>query len=55
MEGGYLLWLVDGDGQIVWEYINRYSEDEVLRISDAIRYSKDYFTQDAWTCNKKGF
>jgi hypothetical protein len=42
---------VDVNGRIVWEYINRYSEDEVYRISDAIRYPLDYFTVENWSCN----
>lgn len=42
---------VDVKGRIVWEYINRYSEDEVWRVADAIRYSLDYFTVENWSCN----
>jgi hypothetical protein len=41
---------VDVSGRIVWEYINRYSEDEVYRVADAIRYSVDYFTVENWSC-----
>jgi len=42
---------VDVNGRIVWEYINRYSEDEIYRVPDAIRYSLDYFTVESWSCN----
>ena len=30
------------EGEIVWSYINRYDEDEVYQISQAIRYDKKY-------------
>lgn len=33
---------VTPSGEIVWTYINRYDEDEVYTISDAIRLSKDF-------------
>jgi len=42
---------VDSRGRVVWEFINRYSDDEVLRISDAIRYDRDYFSTDGWACS----
>jgi hypothetical protein len=42
---------VDTDGRIVWEYINRYSEDEVCRVGNAIRYPLNYFTVENWSCN----
>jgi hypothetical protein len=42
---------VDVHGRIVWEYINRYSADEVFRIADAVRYPSDYFTVENWSCN----
>lgn len=42
---------VDVNGRIVWEYINRYSDDEVCRLSHAIRYPLDYFTVENWSCN----
>jgi hypothetical protein len=42
---------VTPSGRIVWEYINRYSEEEVVRISDAIRYSADYLSVNDWSCD----
>lgn len=34
---------VNQNGEIVWEYINRYSPEAVVRLPDAIRYDKQYF------------
>jgi len=41
---------VTEQGDIVWEFINRYDEESVARVSDAIRYPEDYFTVDDWKC-----
>ena len=41
---------VDADGNAVWEYINRYDEDQVLEITEARRYGADYFTVENWDC-----
>lgn len=41
---------VTPDGDIVWEYINRYSDDEVVRVPDGQRYSRDQLTVTDWTC-----
>jgi hypothetical protein len=38
-------------GKIVWEYINRYSEKEVVLVSDAIRYPPDYLSVEDWLCD----
>jgi hypothetical protein len=35
-------------GEIVWEYINRYDEDRVLVVANAIRYPPDYFDFATW-------
>jgi hypothetical protein len=40
---------VTQDGEIVWQYINRYDEDRVAVISKAIRYDRDYFTVADWS------
>ncbi len=40
----------DSQGQIIWQYINRYDEDEVSEITDARLYPADYFEIDDWTC-----
>jgi hypothetical protein len=41
---------VNRDGQVVWEYINRYDDDEVALVSEAIRYPEGYFTVNNWSC-----
>jgi hypothetical protein len=48
-EGGRVL-QVDGDGNIVWEFINRFDDQAVARVSEALRYPEDYFAMDDWTC-----
>ena len=42
----------DSAGRIIWEYINRYDEDEVSEITEARIYSKDYFDNQNWSCGK---
>ena len=42
---------VTPDGEIVWEYINRYSDTEVLRVSDATKYPRSFFSNLDRTCN----
>jgi hypothetical protein len=44
------LFEVDGNGEVVWEYVNRYDEDEVAELTGAIRYPLDYFRVDDWSC-----
>jgi hypothetical protein len=44
----------DASGQIVWQYINRYDEDEVSEITEARLYRPDYFTVSDWTCHETG-
>ena len=41
---------VTRDGDIVWEYVNRYDEGSVASLTGAVRYSDGYFTVDDWTC-----
>jgi hypothetical protein len=41
---------VDPEGQVVWEYINRYDNDEVLVVTQATRYPESYFAVDEWAC-----
>jgi hypothetical protein len=41
----------DAQGKIVWQYINRYDEDEVAEISEARLYPAGYFSVSDWTCN----
>jgi hypothetical protein len=40
----------DSSGRTVWEYINRYDEDEVAEITEARIYPGDYFTVSDWSC-----
>jgi hypothetical protein len=37
-------------GEIVWEFINRYDEQTVAIVSDAIRFPESYFTVSDWKC-----
>lgn len=40
----------DPAGQIVWEYINRYSKDEVAEVTEARIYPAGYFNVSDWAC-----
>jgi hypothetical protein len=40
----------DADGKIIWEYINRYNEEEVAEITEARMYPADYFNIQDWSC-----
>ena len=42
---------VDRDGAIVWEYINRWSEEQVAVITEAVRLPGDYFNISQESCN----
>ena len=48
-EGGRVF-EVDAEGHIIWEYINRYSEEEVAEITEARVYPRNYFSVSDWTC-----
>jgi hypothetical protein len=41
---------VDGNGNIVWEFVNRYDDTAAALITEATRYPADYFTVSDWTC-----
>lgn len=41
---------VTPDGEIAWEFINRYDEERVAVISNAVRYPPGYFEVDDWSC-----
>ncbi len=43
---------VTPSGDIVWEYVNRYSEERVVKTRDAIRYPHDYFEVSDWSCDR---
>lgn len=40
----------DVDGQVIWEYINRYNQDEVAEITEARAYQENYFKLKNWSC-----
>jgi len=40
----------DASGQVVWEYVNRYDDDNVAEITEARLYPRDYFSVSDWTC-----
>ena len=48
-EAGRLL-EVDGNGEIVWEYVNRYDDKDVAVIFEGSRYPEHYFTVTDWHC-----
>jgi hypothetical protein len=40
----------DRNGQIVWEFINRYDEKDAALITEATRYPESYFKVTDWAC-----
>jgi hypothetical protein len=50
-EGGRVFEL-DASGRIVWEFVNRYSEEYVAEITDARVYPADHFRQVDWSCQQ---
>ncbi len=48
-EGGRVL-ETDTTGQVVWEYINRYKQDEVAELTEARVYPANYFNVMNWSC-----
>ncbi|MCP3872180.1 MAG: hypothetical protein GY699_03365 [Desulfobacteraceae bacterium] len=56
-DGGYLItefeggrvFEIDNIGRVIWEYINRYDEDEVAEISEARVYPANYFKKMDWS------
>ena len=41
---------VDAQGRVVWEYVNRYDDEQVLEMTEARLYPSSYFTVDDWSC-----
>jgi hypothetical protein len=41
----------DGEGRIVWEYINRYDDENVAEITEAVLYPPEYFDVTDWACD----
>jgi len=44
---------IDSKGKVVWDYINRYDDKNVLTLTGAVRYPASYFTVKDWSCNKE--
>ncbi len=42
---------VDADGELVWEYINRYDDTQVAEIVEGRLYPAAYFTVEDWSCS----
>jgi hypothetical protein len=40
----------DARGRIIWEYVNRYDDDEVAEVTEARLYASDYFAVTTWSC-----
>ncbi|MEZ5290889.1 MAG: arylsulfotransferase family protein [Vicinamibacterales bacterium] len=38
------------DGEVVWDYVNRYDDRDVAVVYQARRYAEDYFTVSDWSC-----
>ncbi len=45
---------VDGEGRLVWEYINRFDENRVGLVTEATRYPATYFDVTDWSCTQEG-
>jgi len=43
---------VNPAGDIVWRFMNRYDDDNVALVIDAIRYPPGYFKVGDWACGK---
>ncbi len=48
-EGGRIL-ETDTSGQVIWEYINRYNQNEVAELTEARVYPANYFDVTDWSC-----
>ncbi|WP_193369826.1 arylsulfotransferase family protein [Pelagibius marinus] len=40
----------DAEGKVVWEFINRYSADQVAEVTEARAYPQSYFNVTNWSC-----
>lgn len=40
----------DAEGRLVWEYVNRYNDEEVAEIGEARLYPSQYFQVEDWSC-----
>lgn len=41
---------LNGEGDVVWEFVNRYDDARVAVVMDATRYRENYFTVREWAC-----
>jgi hypothetical protein len=48
-EGGRVF-EISKDGEIVWEYINKYNDEYVAEITESRVYPREYFQIDDWSC-----
>jgi hypothetical protein len=48
-QAGRVLEVTDA-GEIVWEFINRYDDERVAVVTEAIRYPSSHFEVEDWTC-----
>jgi len=48
-EGGRVF-EADAQGRIIWEYVDRYDDDEVAELTEARLYAPAYFTVTNWSC-----
>jgi hypothetical protein len=48
-EGGRVL-ETDARGDVVWQYLNRYSSEEVAELTEGRVYPAGYFTVEDWPC-----
>lgn len=48
-EGGRVF-EIDAAGKVIWEFVNRYSDDEIAEITEARAYPSSYFTVKDWSC-----
>ena len=42
---------ITDQGEIVWEFINRFDADRIAQMAEATRLPNDYFTVEDWSCN----
>ena len=52
-EGGRVF-ETDQAGNLIWEYINRFSAEEVAEITEARAYPTSYFSVGDWSCEHNG-
>jgi len=45
---------INSDGQVIWDFINRYNDDWVLEMTEARVYPRSYFTVNDWSCENDG-